>query len=227
MTLYPDLKKNGVEVRCHIENRTGRKLEKELVFQAVPAHHEEAALAVVRTTVQVPSEGTVISHFYPMGEEYRTWSEFTPDFYRMKVSLDRDALEKSFGMREFSKEGTQFTINGRKTFLRGTLECCIFPKTGYPPTDYTGWEKVFKAAKAYGLNHIRFHSWCPPEAAFEVADRMGFYLQPELPNWSGRSGPRKSHVPPNRLIEYGRILNNLSRSAVVMRFIDLNWSLFM
>lgn len=69
-------------------------------------------------------------------------------------------------------------------FLRGTLECCIFPLTGYPPTTKEGWLKVFRSAKEWGLNHLRFHSWCPPKAAFEVADSLGFYLQVELPLWS-------------------------------------------
>lgn len=51
-----------------------------------------------------------------------------------------------------------------------------------------GWEKVFSTARDWGLNHLRFHSWCPPEAAFAVADSMGFYLQVELPVWSVRLG---------------------------------------
>jgi hypothetical protein len=51
-----------------------------------------------------------------------------------------------------------------------------------------GWMKVFQTAKAYGLNHLRFHSWCPPKAAFDVADSMGFFLQVELPLWSLKVG---------------------------------------
>lgn len=90
----------------------------------------------------------------------------------------------TFGMRKFSAEGNRLLINGRPTFLRGTLECCVFPLTGTPPTDERGWMKVFTTAREYGLNHLRFHSWCPPEAAFRVADKMGFYCQVELPNWS-------------------------------------------
>src|SRR5690606_25216923 len=75
-------------------------------------------------------------------------------------------------------------INGQQAFFRGTLECNIFPLTGHPPMDRQGWYKVFQTAKQYGLNHIRFHSWCPPEAAFEAADELGVYLQVELPLWS-------------------------------------------
>ena len=87
-------------------------------------------------------------------------------------------------MRKFSAEGNRLLINGHPTFLRGTLECCVFPLTGTPPMDERGWMKVFTTAREYGLNHLRFHSWCPPEAAFRVADKMGFYCQVELPNWS-------------------------------------------
>ena len=40
--------------------------------------------------------------------------------------------------------------------------------------------------KAWGINHYRFHSWCPPKAAFEAADELGGYFQAELPNKRGR-----------------------------------------
>jgi len=40
--------------------------------------------------------------------------------------------------------------------------------------------------KAHGLNHIRFHSWCPPEAAFTAADECGVYLQIECASWANQ-----------------------------------------
>jgi hypothetical protein len=89
-------------------------------------------------------------------------------------------------MREFNTSGTQFTMNGRPVFLRGTLECAIFPETGYPPADTASWMRIFRIARAHGLNHMRFHSWCPPEAAFDAADRMGFYLQVECSSWANQ-----------------------------------------
>ena len=78
-------------------------------------------------------------------------------------------------MRQISRNGADLLVNGKKVFLRGTLECCIFPLTGYPPTTKEGWIKAFRPAKEWGLNHLRVHSWCPPKAAFEVADSLGFY----------------------------------------------------
>ena len=39
--------------------------------------------------------------------------------------------------------------------------------------------------KEYGMNHLRFHSWCPPEAAFRAADEAGVIFHVELPLWDG------------------------------------------
>ena len=86
-------------------------------------------------------------------------------------------------MRNIVVKGRQMYINGRPLFLRGTVENCTFPLTGYPPMEEDEWERIFKQCKEYGINHIRFHSYCPPEAAFAVADRLGLYLQPEGPTW--------------------------------------------
>ena len=116
--------------------------------------------------------------------DMRLWSEFSPHLYTLSVTAGGQTKTVSFGMRKFSAEGNRLLINGHPTFLRGTLECCVFPLTGTPPMDERGWMKVFTTAREYGLNHLRFHSWCPPEAAFRVADKMGFYCQVELPNWS-------------------------------------------
>ena len=88
-----------------------------------------------------------------------------------------DKVSANFGLREFKANGTRFEVNGQPVFLRGTLECCIFPLTGYPSMDKAYWSKIYNTCKAYGLNHVRFHSWCPPEVAFHVADSLGVYLQ--------------------------------------------------
>ena len=111
-----------------------------------------------------------------------------------------------FGMREFSRNQSDLLLNGKKVFLRGTLECCIYPLTGRPPMDPEGWKKVFLTAREWGLNHLRFHSWCPPEAAFQVADSLGFYLQVELPLWSLKVG---EEARTNKFLyaEAGRILS--------------------
>ena len=123
----------------------------------------------------------------PMGKEFLTWDEFSPALYKLTAKLTNgkqtDTQQVQFGMRDFKIEGKWFYVNGRKTMLRGTVENCDFPLTGYAPMDVASWERVFRICRNYGLNHMRFHSFCPPEAAFIAADLVGFYLQPEGPSW--------------------------------------------
>ena len=132
---------------------------------------------------------------YRLGESAQCWDEFHPAVGMLEVGLSAtansgrrfaDRKVTSIALREVATRGTQITINGRSIFLRGSLECCVFPRTGHPPTDTDSWRKLYRQAKAHGLNHIRFHSWCPPEAAFAVADEMGIYLQVECSTWANQ-----------------------------------------
>lgn len=122
----------------------------------------------------------------------KLWDEFTPNLCELTVGLGDDERVVRFGMREFAAKGTQFTMNGRPVFLRGTLECSIWPLTGYPPTDTAAWQRIYQIMKSYGLNHIRFHSWCPPEAAFSAADIEGIMVQAEGPMANVQAGNEKA-----------------------------------
>ena len=116
------------------------------------------------------------------------WDEFNPSLQRIAVSLDNgERREVMFGLREIAAVGRHLTINGRTIFLRGALDCAAFPRTGHPPTDVDSWRKELGVIQAHGLNHVRFHSWCPPEAAFVAADELGIYLQVEVATWPNQS----------------------------------------
>ena len=133
------------------------------------------------------SESTIIC---PFGDV--RWDEFAPNLFEFEVVIETapgltDAWRTRTGVREVTANGTQFAINGRPLFIRGTLDCSIFPKTGHPPVDVAEWKRIMGVAKAHGLNSIRFHSWCPPEAAFVAADELGFYLHVEASSWANQS----------------------------------------
>lgn len=85
--------------------------------------------------------------------------------------------------KDFHIEGQHFYANGHKIFLRGKHDACVWPLTGHVAMDVASWMDYLGTCQAYGLNHVRFHSWCPPEAAFVAADELGIILQPELPFW--------------------------------------------
>uniref|UniRef100_UPI0032172B42 glycoside hydrolase family 2 TIM barrel-domain containing protein n=1 Tax=uncultured Draconibacterium sp. TaxID=1573823 RepID=UPI0032172B42 len=115
------------------------------------------------------------------------WSEFAPEVYTLKLKLrsgeKEDWYETEFGYCQIGHNGTKLLVNGTPVFLRGNLDCVHFPITGYASCDLDDWIKIFKTYREYGLNHARFHSWCPPEAAFKAANRVGIYLQAEASIW--------------------------------------------
>ena len=123
----------------------------------------------------------------PLGKDAVEWNEFSPALYRFSATLtangDTDTRQTTFGLRDFRVKGKQFAINDKITFLRGKHDACVFPLIAHTAMDVESWRHYFQVAKEYGINHYRFHSWCPPEACFEAADMEGIYLQPELPIW--------------------------------------------
>lgn len=129
-------------------------------------------------------ENRAIDHIIiPLGHRH-FWSEFHPDLYHINVEISGvDSLGMNFGMVNFRAGTHKFIVNGHPTFLRGKHDGCVFPLIGHTAMDVETWRKYFRTAKTYGINHYRFHSWCPPEACFEAADMEGVYLQPELPFW--------------------------------------------
>ncbi len=98
----------------------------------------------------------------------------------------------TFGMREVAQGRNHILLNGRPLHLRGTVENAVFPKTGHTPVCDAEWERIMRIVKDYGLNHIRFHSWCPPAAAFRMADRHGVYLEVEMPMWGKDAEPNEA-----------------------------------
>lgn len=188
--LYPDIDKKQVVARITIENETGVNANVPVQLVATTKYPATVKLPAVTKSIEVKGGRTNIEIVYPMGSKPLLWDEFHPNLYAMSVSINKGVNKQeqvtTFGMRKFSAKNTQFTINGRLTFLRGTLECAIFPKTGFPPTDVKEWLRIFNICRSYGLNHVRFHSWCPPEAAFEAADQVGFYLQVECSSWANQ-----------------------------------------
>ncbi len=187
--IFPDIENKQIKVEVELGNRTGKAGSGSINVRAVsdnsPTKHTTNSQTI---TADWTEQGGQLTFVHPMGQDCLLWDEYSPALYRLElrftgINLDAEKVV-TFGMRKLGIRDKQFTINGRKIFLRGTLECCIFPQHGYPPTDVAEWKRIIGIAKAHGLNHFRFHSWCPPEAAFAAADQEGFYLQAEGSCWA-------------------------------------------
>jgi hypothetical protein len=193
--VYPDAAAKTARVKVRIGNATGEGGAGRFQVSGVRCRQEKTEAPVTWG----PEGGEVVLDV-PLKPDTPAWDEFNPAVVTLDLTLTPDtrhltphALRACFGLRDFAARGTQFAINGRPLFLRGTLECQVFPLTGYPPCDVPSWQRIYRIIKSYGLNHMRFHSWCPPEAAFAAADLEGIYLQAEAPqaNVSAGSDPRR------------------------------------
>ena len=182
--VYPDVTNKSVVIEVRVSNASGKaghgKLTGSIEGPGVSINLPSVAVAWEKdagfATIQAP-----------LGRGAQLWDEFHPNLYQLEIRLAADEMSDertvTFGLREITCPKTQFAINGRTTFLRGKHDGCVFPLTGHPPMDAAGWLKYFMVCREYGINHVRFHTWTPPESAFEAADQLGLYLQPELPYW--------------------------------------------
>mgnify|MGYP003090908773 FL=1 len=131
----------------------------------------------------------------PLRENVKLWDEDEGNLYEMAVTLDNgmSAEDKGgstaecrtrFGIRSFGDNGSGIlALNGRAIFLRGEANCAEYPETGHPPMTIPEWKEMLLKYRSYGINFVRFHSHCEPEAAFAAADELGMLLQPELSHW--------------------------------------------
>jgi hypothetical protein len=189
LQVFPSLSSKSAKVRMKVVNLTGQNIKVEITLDATPGSNVTSAPPIPQRKMEalVAPAGATLEAECKLGDVVYPWDEFSPALYRLSARLDGrfggrlqvDTRVTTFGLREVSVEGRQLLLNGRKLFIRGTLECCIFPLTGHPPTDVDSWKRMIRIAKGYGLNLFRFHSYCPPEAAFIAADELGFYYQVE------------------------------------------------
>lgn len=193
MQLYPSIDRKSVDVRLSVRNFTGKDFRGTAMISVKGRG--------VDVTEEVPVLGSgpemQVSREVVLGNGACLWDEFCPELYSVECELKTTSgassfshgLKDVFGLREVSAGKDHIMLNGHPVHLRGTVENAVFPKTGHAPVEEPEWDRIMKIVKEYGMNHIRFHSWCPPDAAFRMADRHGVYLEVEMPMWGKDAEP--------------------------------------
>lgn len=205
LQLYPQLQSGSVNARLAVSCMTGKPCEAvarfrvtcpdgRVVTSSLPLHVSDSLLVAEKEIALAPD-----------GEKVFLWDEFHPDLYTVECSLSpvndsssAHVVKTTFGMRSVGRDVHHIMINGHRVHLRGTVENAVFPKTGHAPVEDAPWERIMGIVKSYGLNHMRFHSWCPPDAAFRAADKAGVYLEIEMPMWG------KDALPDERRYDFFR-----------------------
>ena len=207
--VYPDAVKKQARIRAVIGNMTGKAVAGKLVI-GCQSYNVPQPATFKKETLEILSSNreTVVECVYEPGDSVPLWDEFQRAMLRMDLQLVSndsafvDQQSVNFGLRDFKRDAKRLAINGRTAFLRGRLDCANYPLTGYAPMDKAEWLKILGILKDWGLNHVRFHSWCPPEAAFQAADELGFYFQVEFPNKRSAFKAPESNEAQKRNIDY-------------------------
>ena len=218
--VYPNAAKREARVVATLGNITGKPASGTLTVNCTSRNVETPATFSTQThEAQIAAAGeTAVEFLYQPGSNVPLWDEFHPALLDLDLNLSagpfKDKRSVTFGMRDFSREGNRLLVNGRPVFLRGRVDCANYPLTGYAPMDRVSWRRILQIQKDWGLNHIRFHTWCPPAAAFEMADEIGFYLQAELPN--KRSAFKTGDEADSSIHNYDFLDVNSSESEVAL-----------
>ncbi len=193
LQVYPDIANNAVKVKMQVNNYTKNEYTGKALFTITGKDYQ--------LTKEIPVEGkdsfNYVEDIISLGKKINLWDEFNPFVYSITCQLTtgnstntfEHVKSADFGMREVKQGKNHVILNNRPVHLRGNVENAVFPKTGYAPVDDASWEHLMILSKDYGLNHMRFHSWCPPRAAFRMADKHGIYLEVEMPMWGKDAEP--------------------------------------
>ncbi|WP_343281880.1 discoidin domain-containing protein, partial [Ligaoa zhengdingensis] len=183
---------NVARIQLDVGNLTDADADVTVSVSAKSRNTEKPEQVVAQQTFSgtaAANTTTPLEFRYDMGDNVYLWDEFDPALYDFTVTLAAGDISETqtatSGMREFTADEDHFIINGKTIFLRGEANCAVFPLTAYPPMEKEFWLELLGTAREYGLNHYRFHSWSPPKAAYEAADELGMYLQPELYAFTG------------------------------------------
>lgn len=204
--VFPQIEKGSLTVKANVCNTTDKRRKVSLTLSLQGKENTQSF------TLQPGENQLEVTLALP--KDVKTWDEFNPNLYTLTCSLrsgteELDKRNVTFGCRTWRVNNGRLYLNDTPVFLRGTLHCASFPLTGYPATDKEEWMRELRICKQYGINHIRFHSWCPPEAAFQAADELGMYYMIECSSWANQSTTIGDGKPIDEFIrqEAERIVN--------------------
>lgn len=185
LTYYPYLEKNKIEVQVEFTNPT---LLKQNDYLSIAVYTKDGN-RVTHTKKSLLSNSHKVLVTLDLWDEAILWDEDHPYLYKISASIIHqetiiDHKVQSLGLRSIKTVDKNIVINQTPRFFTGYVDCCIFPKTGYPSWDKNHYLKQFKIVKEYGFNHVRLHGWTPPKPFWEAADEAGIFVQTELPHWS-------------------------------------------
>lgn len=218
VSVYPDYETKSALVKFHVKNVSGKYLNGVIDIHKtinLNSHDPDINPKIsngVSFDVELDEQESTMEYTLQLGEDALLWDEFNPVLHQLDITLkdqsDNEVYDRKsirFGLRNITTKGRDILLNGKKINFRGTHDAGFFALTGFPSTDLGEWRRIMSICKQWGLNHIRYHSWCPPEAAFIAADEIGIYLQIECGMWNyfirGGIIEKQLHIETDRILK--------------------------
>ncbi len=238
--IYPDIDKKSAIIKLNIYNGEEKTSILKFDFNVESYNTTDPIHKFSKKFNKSIAHGKhEVTFIINMGDRMVLWDEYNPTLYNIKIGVKNstgyDTHIDNFGMRKIEIKDDKFYVNGVKRFFRGNLMCGSFPLTGHPSMDVDSWVDILTKNKKLGINHIRFHSWMPPKAAFIAADRVGIYVLAETSMWARISSSEQlsflQDEGRNSLNEYGNhpsfmmmmMGNELSSSTAIVNTLLTEW----
>ncbi len=130
--------------------------------------------------------------------EPKLWNVGAPELYDIEIIAGEDKVTSYFGMRDVDIDGNKFLINGKSVFQRLVLDQGYYPDGIYTPADEQQFVRDIELSMAAGFNGARMHMKIFEPRFIYHADRMGYLLWGEYPNWGldiARSEAMEAMIP--------------------------------
>ena len=118
----------------------------------------------------------------------RLWETGSPFLYDLKFTLSRgkekvDEVASYFGLRKVSIEGRGILINGKRVFQRLILDQGFYPDGIWTAPSDEALKHDIEMSLAAGYNGARLHQKVFEPRFLYWADKLGYLVWGEFPNW--------------------------------------------
>lgn len=168
--IIPDVANEKVDVTVTVEGGE-KSLRAVAAFDGDEVSSREVALTGKAATFSLDIKDPVL------------WDIGKGNLYDLCLTLGDDMLTCYFGMRSFEVDGYRVRLNGRSVFQRLVLDQGYFEKGIYTALSEDDFERDIKLQMEAGFNGARMHMKVFEPGFIAAADRLGYLLWGEFPNW--------------------------------------------
>ncbi len=133
-------------------------------------------------SASVHTDGDDVIFTVPLSEKH-LWEVGNGRLYDLKLSFGEDTVSSYFGLRSLRLDGCKFLINGKSVFQRLVLDQGFYPDGIYTAPSDKELEADIDRSLALGFNGARLHEKVFEERFLYYADRKGYIVWGEYPNW--------------------------------------------